>query len=181
MLNADGSTTDVTILADNGDGNVTVTARDGNKEGGVTDGKQIVLPKSQIQQGVREFKRNQLRGESAQQASIPQAEEQPTEVAEPTQEPTMPTDEQGNIMYEKMDADSAWDALLAETGGDADMAMTVANEMIADKTKAVEEASKMAPEVGATPQEKIANLKAVKQAQARTPCSRLFSKAIATK
>ena len=66
-----------------------------------------------------------------------------------------------------MDADSAWDALLAETGGDADMAMTVANEMIADKTKAVEEASKMVAEPGTTPQEKIANLKAVKQAQAQ--------------
>ena len=179
MLNADGSTTDVTILADNGDGNVTVTARDGNKEGGVTDGKQIVLPKSQIQQGVREFKRNQLRGESAQQTSIPQAEVQPTEVAEPTQEPSMPTDEQGNIMYEQMDADSAWDALLAETGGDADMAMTVANEMIADKTKAVEEASKMTPEVGTTPQEKIANLKAVKQAQAQAQAELDAWKAIA--
>lgn len=177
MLNADGSTTDVTILADNGDGNVTVTARDGNKEGGVTDGKQIVLPKSQIQQGVRDYKRNQLRGESAQQASIPQAEVQPTEVAEPT----MPIDEHSNVAYEDMDADSAWDALLAETGGDADMAMTVANEIIADKTKAVEEASKMVAQPDATPQEKIANLKAVKQAQARTPCSLLFSKAIATK
>lgn len=179
MLNADGSTTDVTILADNGDGNVTVTARDGNKEGGVTDGKQIVLPKSQIQQGVREFKRNQLRGETAQQASIPQAEAQPTEVAEPTQEPSMPTDEQGNILYEQMDADSAWDALLAETGGDADMAMTVANEMIADKTKAVEEASKMVAQSGATPQEKIANLKAVKQAQAQAQAELDAWKAIA--
>ena len=179
MLNTDGSTTDVTILADNGDGNVTVTARDGNKEGGVTDGKEIVLPKSQIQQGVREFKRNQLRGESAQQTSIPQAEAQPTEVAEPTQEPSMPTDEQGNIMYEQMDADSAWDALLAETGGDADMAMTVANEMIADKTKAVEEASKMVAQPGATPQEKIANLKAVKQAQAQAQAELDAWKAIA--
>lgn len=179
MLNADGSTTDVTILADNGDGNVTVTARDGNKEGGVTDGKQIVLPKSQIQQGVREFKRNQLRGESAQQTSIPQAESQPTEVAEPAQEPSMPTDEQGNILYEQMDADSAWDALLAETGGDADMAMTVANEMIADKTKAVEEASKMVAQPGATPQEKIANLKAVKQAQAQAQAELDAWKAIA--
>ena len=178
MLNADGSTTDVTILADNGDGNVTVTARDGNKEGGVTDGKQIVLPKSQIQQGVREFKRNQLRGETAQQTSIPQ-ESQPTEVAEPTQEPSMPTDEQGNIMYEQMDADSAWDALLAETGGDADMAMTVANEMIADKTKAVEEASKMVAQPGATPQEKIANLKAVKQAQVQAQAELDAWKAIA--
>ncbi len=37
-------------------------------------GKQIVLPKSQIQQGVRDYKRNQLRAESAQQASIPQVE-----------------------------------------------------------------------------------------------------------
>ena len=167
MLNEDGSTTDVTIVADNGDGNVTVTARDGNKQGGVTDGKEMVLPKSQIQQGVREFKRNQLRAESAQQTSIPQAESTPTEVAQPQQVDTTPRDEQGNILYEEMDADSAWDALLAETDGDAEMALAVANEMIADKTKAVEEASKMVAQPGVTPQEKIANLKAVKQAQAK--------------
>ena len=179
MLNADGSTTDVTILADNGDGNVTVTARDGNKQGGVTDGKEMVLPKSQIQQGVREFKRNELRAQKAKQTSVPQAESAPTEVAEPIQEPSMPTDEQGNILYEQMDADSAWDALLAETGGDADMAMTVANEMIADKTKAVEEASKMVAEPGTTPQEKIANLKAVKQAQAQAQAELDAWKAIA--
>jgi len=141
---------------------VTVTARDGNKEGGVTDGKQIVLPKSQIQQGVREFKRNQLRGETAQQTSIPQ-ESQPTEVAEPTQEPSMPTDEQGNILYEQMDADSAWDRLVAESGDDVDIATMVAQSNIEDAQKALDEAKKQTPKLVGTTEEKLAAAKAFKE------------------
>lgn len=163
MLNADGSTTDVTILADNGDGNVTVTARDGNKEGGVTDGKQIVLPKSQIQQGVREFKRNQLRGESAQQTSITQAEAQPTEVAEPTQEPTTPADEHSNVAYEDMDSDSAWDRLVAESGDDVDIATMVAQSNIEDAQKALDKAKKQTPKLVGTTEEKLAIAKAFKE------------------
>ena len=163
MLNADGSTTDVTILADNGDGNVTVTARDGNKEGGVTDGKQIVLPKSQIQQGVRDYKRNQLRGETAQQASIPQAEVQPAEVAEPTQEPSMPTDEQGNVAYEEMSAEDAWDRLVAESGDDVDIATMVAQSNIEDAQKALDKAKKQTPKLVGTTEEKLATAKAFKE------------------
>ena len=170
MLNADGSTTDVTILADNGDGNVIVTARDGNKEGGVTDGKQIVLPKSQIQQGVREFKRNQLRQAKAQQVEQTDQPQQVTDTSEATPEQTpsatqniAPRDEQGNVAYEDMDADSAWDRLVAESGDDIDIATMVAQSNIEDAQKALDKAKKQTPKLVGTTEEKLATAKAFKE------------------
>lgn len=170
MLNADGSTTDVTILADNGDGNVTVTARDGNKEGGVTDGKQIVLPKSQIQQGVREFKRNQLRQAKAQQVKQTKQPQQVTDTSEATPKQTpsttnniTPRDEQGNVLYGQMSADNAWDMLVEESGGDTDIATMVAQSNIEDAQKALDKAKKQTPKLVGTTEEKLATAKAFKE------------------
>ena len=170
MLNADGSTTDVTILADNGDGNVTVTARDGNKEGGVTDGKQIVLTESQIQQGVREFKRNQLRQDKAQQVEQTEQPQQVTDTSEATQEQTpsttnniAPRDEQGNVLYGQMSADNAWDMLVEESGGDTDIATMVAQSNIEDAQKALDKAKKQTPKLAGTTEEKLAIAKAFKE------------------
>lgn len=170
MLNSDGSTTDVTIIADNGDGNVTVTARDGNKEGGVTDGKQIVLPKSQIQQGVREFKRNQLRQAKAQQVKQTKQPQQVTDTSEATPKQTpsatkniAPRDEQGNVLYGQMSADNAWDMLVEESGGDTDIATMVAQSNIEDAQKALDKAKKQTPKLVGTTEEKLATAKAFKE------------------
>ena len=126
-------------------------------------GKQIVLPKSQIQQGVRDFKRNQLRGETAHQTSIPQAEVQPTEVAEPTQEPSMPTDEHSNVAYEEMSAEDAWDRLVTESGDDVDIATIVAQSNIEDAQKALDKTKKQTPKLVGTTEEKLAAAKAFKE------------------
>lgn len=68
----------------------------------------------------------------------------------------IPKDENGNPVYEQTDADTAWDAILEQTGGDMDMAMTVVNSMVADKVVALNKAEKAKLKGGATVEVKIA-------------------------
>ena len=75
----------------------------------------------------------------------------------------MPTDEQGNILYEDMDADSAWDRLVAESGDDVDIATMVAQSNIEDAQKALDKAKKQTPKLVGTTEEKLATAKAFKE------------------
>ena len=90
-------------------------------------------------------------------------------VAEPTVEVAesvntalsrVPKDAKGNPMYEQTDADTAWDAIMEQTEGDAEMAQRIADEMVADKKDALTKMQKGKPKKGATVAEKIANEKA---------------------
>lgn len=72
----------------------------------------------------------------------------------------VPKDAKGNPLYEQTDADTAWDAIVEETGGDAEMAQRIAEEMVADKKAALTKMQKGKPKKGATVAEKIANEKA---------------------
>lgn len=86
-------------------------------------------------------------GEAAQEIASP-AEEEPAPVTgggavkEETAPGRMPKDEQGQPLYEQADAETAWDALLEQAGGDEAMAQEVANEIVAEQEKALKAAER---------------------------------------
>ena len=68
----------------------------------------------------------------------------------------IPKDEEGNLIYEQADSDTAWDALVEQTDGDVDMAQTVADGMVAKKEAALKKLEKAKAKDGETPAEMIA-------------------------
>ena len=67
----------------------------------------------------------------------------------------IPRGDDGELMYESADADTAWDAIVEEAGDEA-MAKRVVDSMVADKEAALKKAEKQKPRAGTTPSEKIA-------------------------
>ena len=82
----------------------------------------------------------------------------------------IPKDANGEPVYTAADAYTAWDALVEQCGGDADMAQGVADSMVKDMETALKKAEKSAPAHGVTVAEKIAAAKGHKAAveKART-------------
>ena len=86
-------------------------------------------------------------GEAAQEIASP-AEEEPAPVTgggavqEETAVGRMPKDEQGQPLYEQADAETAWDALLEQAGGDEAMAQEVANDIVSEQEKALKTAER---------------------------------------
>ena len=115
------------------------------------------------------------RGEAAQETASP-AEEEPAPVTgggavqEETALGRMPKDEQGQPIYEQADPDTAWDAIVEQTGGDEAMAQSVADSMVTDKEAELKKVEKIKPKGGTTIAEKIAaereRKNAVEQAKA---------------
>ena len=68
----------------------------------------------------------------------------------------IPKDAQGNPLYEQADPDTAWDAIVEQTGGDEQVAQNVAASMLADKEAALKRLQKSQPKGGTTIAEKIA-------------------------
>ena len=86
-------------------------------------------------------------GEAAQETASP-AEEEPAPVSgggavqEETAPGRIPKDEQGQPLYEQADAETAWDAIMEQAGGDEAMAQEVANEIVSEQEKALKAAEK---------------------------------------
>ena len=68
----------------------------------------------------------------------------------------IPQDESGEYDYMQAEPSKAWDALLEQAEGDADMAREVAVSMLEDKVAELEEAQKQQPKEGKSVAEKIA-------------------------
>lgn len=83
--------------------------------------------------------------------------EEPTEATE--EEQTIPTDENGQPIYEQAEPTTAWNAIVEQCDGDVEIAQTVANDMVADMEAALKKAEKAKPKGGATVAEKIASEK----------------------
>lgn len=80
---------------------------------------------------------------------------EPPSTAEPSALSRIPRGDDGELMYEAADADTAWDAIVEEAGDEA-MAKRVVDSMVADKEAALKKAEKSKPRAGTTPSEKIA-------------------------
>lgn len=68
----------------------------------------------------------------------------------------VPKNEKGEPIYEQTDPATAWDAIVEQTGGNEQMAKTVADSMVADKETALKKAEKAKAKQGGTIAEKIA-------------------------
>lgn len=101
----------------------------------------------------------------------PQQQEASEEEA-PTQSAMdrIPKDDKGEPIYEQTDPDTAYDAIVEQTGGNEDMAKTVAESMVADMKASLDKLNKWKPKSGGTITQKIAAEKehqeAVDQAKA---------------
>ena len=92
-------------------------------------------------------------GTIAENATV-QKEEIPQH--EPTALERIPTNEQGEPIYEQADPETAWDAIVEQTEGDESIAQSVADGMVADMEAAVKRAEKAKVKGGTTIAEKIA-------------------------
>ena len=106
-------------------------------------------------------------GTIAENATV-QKEETPHH--QPTALERIPTNEQGEPIYEQADPETAWDAIVEQTEGDESIAQSVADGMVADMEAAVKRAEKAKVKGGTTIAEKIAAEKervaAIEQAKA---------------
>ena len=108
-------------------------------------------------------------------AEAPTEEEnaaQPTIPAPPTQVSAMqriPKDEEGNLLYEQTDPQTAWDAIVEQSNGNAAIAQNVVNSMVTDKEAALKKLEKIQLPKGISVAEKIVaeqeKANAVSQAQ----------------
>ena len=82
----------------------------------------------------------------------------------------IPKDDNGEPIYEQTDPDTAYDAIVEQTGGNEDMAKTVAESMVSDMKASLDKLNKWKPKSGGTITQKIAAEKehqeAVDQAKA---------------
>lgn len=125
-------------------------------------------PDVQTKEETPQTSNNELEGEPAQTESVvnlPQNAETISEArvesAENSQQSLsaferIPKDEQGQPIYEQAEPETAWDAIVEQTGGDEAMAQTVADDMVADMEAAVKKAGKAKTKGGTTIAEKIA-------------------------
>ena len=107
-------------------------------------------------------------GTIAENATV-QKEETPHH--QPTALERIPTNEEGEPIYEQADPETAWDAIVEQTEGDESIAQSVADGMVADMEVAVKRAEKAKVKGGTTIAEKIAAEKervaTIEQAKAR--------------
>ena len=68
----------------------------------------------------------------------------------------VPKDENGEPIYEQADPETAYDAIVEQTGGDEAMAKNVADSMVSDMDAALKKVEKWKPKPGGTISEKIA-------------------------
>lgn len=125
-------------------------------------------PDVQTKEETPQTSNNEFEGEPAQTESVvnlPQNAETISEArvesAENSQQSLsaferIPKDEQGQPIYEQAEPETAWDAIVEQTGGDEAMAQTVADNMVADMEAAVKKAEKIKTKGGTTIAEKIA-------------------------
>lgn len=137
------------MVADNGDGSVQVTIDD--------DQTPVNMAKEQIQQMVDATNMSRLQQYLQQQASeraelaMEEQPDIPSSVLD-----RIPKDEQGEPLYEQVDSDTAWDAIVEKTEGDEAMAQNVAESMLADKESELKRIEKTKPKGGISVAEKIA-------------------------
>lgn len=100
----------------------------------------------------------------------PQQEANEEEVPAQSALERIPKDDKGEPIYEQTDPDTAYDAIVEQTGGNEDMAKTVAESMVSDMKASLDKLNKWKPKSGGTITQKIAAEKehqeAVDQAKA---------------
>lgn len=78
-----------------------------------------------------------------------------TEEPQPSALSQVPTDEQGEPIYEHAEPDTAWDALVEQTDGDEGMANRVIEQTISEKEDELKKLSRQKPKAGLSTSQKI--------------------------
>lgn len=158
VIGADGAEHSVQIIADNGDGSVMAS---------IDNAEAVAMPKSEIQQLSNEYNMNRARLANEAQKEAKQSEEmmQEAQNIEPTQEevaevaqPQIPTNEQGEPMYEQAPVADTWAELVALNEGNEEEAIDTANIMLQNAQKALDKANKTPKAKGNT----VAEIQAAK-------------------
>ena len=160
IMDESGAVHQASIMNNNGDGTAIVSI----------DGAEAVnMPTESVQAMADAFKDTQRAERKVQQAQAEQEQfaEAEKEINATPATSSIPVDENGNRQYTQVDADTAWDGLMEQTEGDADMAMIVANSMKEKAEKALEDVKKEKVADGNTPEEMISAMKAHKEAVAQ--------------
>ena len=110
-------------------------------------------PDVQTKEETPQTSNNEFEGEPAQTESVESAENPQQSLSAFER---IPKDEQGQPIYEQAEPETAWDAIVEQTGGDEVMAQTVVDDMVADMEAAVKKAEKTKTKGGTTIAEKIA-------------------------
>lgn len=168
-----GTPHQVTVMNNNGDGTALVSIDGAEAVNMPTESIQAMADayriaqraetKAQQEQAEREAFEEMDREASEQEA---QAKAKEQEITQPATS-SIPVDENGNRQYTQVDADTAWNGLMEQTEGDAEMAMIVANAMKSKAEKALEKVKKEEVAKGNTPEEMISAMKAHKEKVAK--------------
>lgn len=158
VIGADGAEHSVQVMADNGDGSVMAS---------IDNAEAVAMPKSEIQQLSNEYNMNRARLANEAQKEAKQSEKmmQESQNVEPTQEevaevaqPQIPTNEQGEPMYEQAPVADTWAELVALNEGNEEEAIDTANIMLQNAQKALDDANKTPKAKGNT----VAEIQAAK-------------------
>ena len=138
---------EVEFISDNGDGTAMV----------LVNGKENAVDKQALNDMFVASRQMAYNAEKTQQpAEVPTNEVASEEVAPATALERVPKDENGEPIYEQVDSDTAWDAIVEQTEGDVEMAQAVADGMVADKEAALKKLEKEKAKGAVTIAEKIA-------------------------
>lgn len=151
ILDSEGNQTEITILQQSAD-------EDGLPAEGMVD---IQLADGTVLYG---YPMNKLESEintaRAERVGIEESVRGESDAAEQVNEPVsvisrIPVDDKGEPDYDQVEPDLAWDALLEQTEGDADMARGVIEQTIAEKEEELKKILKQRPQTGLTVAQKI--------------------------
>lgn len=151
VINEDGTQESLTIVGESVD--ASGVAVDGMVDVMREDGSVVAMNTADIQRMVDESNARRLderdkARESAEADSGVEAAGAAAEEPRPSALSRIPTDQNGEPLYEQVDADTAWDAFVEQSEGDEEIAKEVVADIVAEKRKALADAEKALKSIG---------------------------------
>ena len=151
VINEDGTQESLTIVGESVD--ASGVAVDGMVDVMREDGSVVAMNTADIQRMVDESNARRLderdkARESAEADSGVEAAGAAAEEPRPSALSRIPTDQNGEPLYEEVDADTAWDAFVEQSEGDEEIAKEVVADIVAEKRKELADAEKALKSIG---------------------------------
>ena len=151
VINEDGTQESLTIVGESVD--ASGVAVDGMVDVMREDGSVVAMNTADIQRMVDESNARRLderdkARESAEADSGVEAAGAAAEEPRPSALSRIPTDQNGEPLYEQVDADTAWDAFVEQSEGDEEIAREVVADIVAEKRKELADTEKALKSIG---------------------------------
>ena len=151
VINEDGTQESLTIVGESVD--ASGVAVDGMVDVMREDGSVVAMNTADIQRMVDESNARRLderdkARDSAEADSGVEAAGAAAEEPRPSALSRIPTDQNGEPLYEQVDADTAWDAFVEQSEGDEEIAKEVVADIVAEKRKELADAEKALKSIG---------------------------------